>query len=151
MPLKKIFVVISALVFLQLHASSQDCSDFHLSFCAIPDFTFFYNQQSRSFNMRVGQTKELRIIAYENTDYFISSCKHRKFSTLLFRIFEDTETKDLLFDNSTNNYVDFIKFANQETRKLIIEISLPVEKNDENDHKLRCAGILVATRLRNIE
>lgn len=151
MLVKRIIVFISTVILLQLHALSQDCSDFHLSFCAIPDFTFFYNQQSRSFNMMVGQTKELSIIAYENTDYYISACKHRKFNTLLFRIYEDTETKDLLFDNSTNNYVDFIKFANQETRKLIIEISLPVEKNEESDHKLRCAGILIATRLRKLE
>lgn len=101
--------------------------------------------------MRVGQTKELHIVAYENTDYFVSACKHRKFNTLLFRIYEDSETKKLLFDNSTNNYVDFIKFANKETRKLIIEISLPPEKNDKEDLKLRCTGILVATRLRNLE
>jgi hypothetical protein len=100
--------------------------------------------------MRIGQTKELRIIAYENTDYFVSACKHRKFNTLNFKIFEDSEEKKLLFDNSTNNYVDFIKFANKETRKLVIEISLPPEKNEEGDNKMRCTGILVATRLRNI-
>ncbi len=151
MPVKKIFVFLSMVMFLQLSALSQDCSDFHLSFCVIPDFTFFYNQQSRSFNMRVGETKELRIIAYENTDYFVSACKHRKFNTLQFRIYEDSETKDLLFDNSTNNYADFIKFANTETRKLIIEISLPPEKNDPEDHKMRCAGILVASRLRKVD
>jgi hypothetical protein len=95
---------------------------------------------------RVGDKKEIHIVAYENTDYFISVCKHRKFNTLQFKLFTD-EPRELLYNNATNSYSDTLKFANRETRRLIIELSIPKDKNDADDRKKRCAGVLIGTRM----
>ncbi|NJM14501.1 MAG: hypothetical protein HC896_03180 [Bacteroidales bacterium] len=124
------------------------CVDFHLGYCAIPDFSYFYNQQSKSFELGVGQTGELKIIVYENTDYYISVCKHRKFSTLQFKVYEDNGSHDLLYDNATNGYADTLKFTSEVTRKLILELTIPAGENPTDDTKPRCTGILIASRMR---
>jgi hypothetical protein len=128
-----------------LHA--QKCTDFHLAFCPIPDFSFYYDQQSTSIALGVGESAEVKIIVYENTDYYISVCKHRKFNTAGLKIFEDTEEREVLFDNSTNAYIDSVKFHNKATRKLILEVSIPEDKNDRSDDKKRCAGVMIASRM----
>lgn len=150
MLLQRRFIAITATLLLSFYlARAQECKDFHLGFCPIPDFTYYYNQQSSSLEVKVGDTREVHIIAYENTDYFISVCKHRKFNTLQFKLYTD-EPRELLYDNATNSFADSIKFANQETRKLIIELSIPKEKNDSADRKRRCAGVLIGTRMHTV-
>lgn len=151
MIIKKYPLSISSLLLLFLFASlySQECKDYHLAFCPIPDFTYYYNQQSRSTEISVGNTKEVHIIVYENTDYYISVCKHRKFNTLQFKLFTE-DPRELLYDNATNAYSDTIKFSNQETRKLVIELSIPKEKNDPSDRKKRCAGVLIGSRMHQV-
>ena len=128
------------------NSQSQSCKDFHLGFCPIPDFTYYYNQQSQSMEFRVGEKKEVHIIAYENTDYFISICKHRKFNTLQLKLYTE-DPRELIYDNSTNTFADTLKFANRETRRLVLELSIPKEKNDPKDRKERCAGVLIGTRM----
>lgn len=130
--------------------NAQKCVDFHTGFCAIPDFSFFYNQQSKSFELKLGQSAEIRIIAYENTEYFISACAHRKYKKYQLRILEDNEKRSILFDNSRMGYIDSVKFINQNTRKLVLEITIPEEGNspEQDDGKPKCAGILIATRMR---
>ncbi|MFW6371151.1 MAG: hypothetical protein ACOC10_08115 [Bacteroidota bacterium] len=126
-------------------APAQDCTDFHLGQCEIPDFSYYYNQQSKSLTLSVARSKELQIVAYENTDYFISVCKHRKFDVLQFKIFEDSEPRTLIYDNAENSYSETLKFTNEATRRLVIELTLPEDKND--DTKTRCVGVLIATRM----
>lgn len=129
---------------------AQKCVDFHTGYCPIPDYSFFYNQQSKSFELALGQSAEIRIIAYENTEYYISACAHRKYKRYQLRILEDNDNKSVLFDNSRMGYVDSVKFLNQTTRRLILEITVPEEGNnpESDDGKPKCAGILIATRLR---
>jgi hypothetical protein len=144
--IKKFISVVVVLMFAWSIGQSQSCKDFHLGFCPIPDFTYYYNQQSQSMEFRVGEKKEVHIIAYENTDYFISICKHRKFNTLQLKLYTD-DPRELIYDNATNAFADTLKFANRETRRLVLELSIPNERNDPKDRKERCAGVLIGTRM----
>lgn len=143
-----IFSLAFYLPYSQLQA--QKCVDYHTGYCPIPDYSFFYNQQSKSFELALGQSAEIRIIAYENTEYYISACAHRKYKRYQLRILEDNDNRSVLFDNSRMGFIDSVKFLNQTTRRLILEITVPEEGNNPegDDGKPKCAGILIATRLR---
>lgn len=122
---------------------AQDCTDFHEFNCTFADWTFFYSRQSKSALFQHGQTSSLKFIAYGGEDYYISVCTHRKFSPLRFKIFEDNEARDLLYDNISEEFINTLHFSNNRTRKLVIEVTVPeAEDEDEKDEK-RCVGVLI--------
>ena len=125
--------------------SAQNCTDFHLKSCPIPDFTYYYDQQSGSFTLRDGETAELRVIVFEKTDYYISLCAQKKHKNIRLKILEDNLEKKLIYDNSLDSYIDSVKFSNDITKKLILEVTVT---NDRPEVKERCVGILVAKRIR---
>ena len=121
---------------------AQDCTDYHEFNCTFADWTYFYSRQSKSALFKKGQTSELRLIAYGKEDYFISVCTHRKFAPIHFKIFEDNEDKDLLYDNSSEAFINTVNFSNNRTRKLIIEVTVPNTVAADADDK-KCVGVLI--------
>ena len=121
---------------------AQDCSDFHEFNCTFADWTYFYSRQSKSALFQRGQTSQLKFIAYGGEDYFISVCTHRKFAPLHFKIYEDNEEKDLLYDNASEEYINTVNFSNNRTRKLIIEVTVPENKEADPAEK-KCVGVLI--------
>ncbi|MDX9770679.1 MAG: hypothetical protein RBT19_09960 [Tenuifilaceae bacterium] len=145
---------ISGIVFLFLllrafsqEANAQACADYHTRACPIPDFSYYYDQQSTSVSLRVGEKAEVNIVVFELTDYFVSVCSHRKFKNINLRILDDASGRKVLFDNAAESYVDSVKFTNNATKKLILEILVPEEGNDKSDTRERCVGVLVAKRI----
>jgi hypothetical protein len=133
--------VIALLLMFALQTNAQDCNDYHEFNCTFADWTYFYSRQSKSALFQKGQTSELRFIAYGGEDYFVSVCTHRKFAPLHFKIYEDNETRDMLYDNSSEEYINTVSFSNNRTRKLIIEVSVP--KQGEETLEKRCVGVLI--------
>lgn len=141
--MKNIKLIIFAVILLSTNLSfGQDCSDFHEFNCTFADWTYFYSRQSKSALFQKGQKSELRFIAYGNEDYFVSVCTHRKFAPIHFRIFEDNDTKDLLYDNASEEYINTVSFSNNRTRKLIIEVKVP-ETAEASDSEKKCVGVLI--------
>jgi len=140
----KVGVVVLSIAFINV-LFAQDCTDFHTKSCPIPDFSYYYDQQSGSFTLRDGQLGELRVIVFEKTDYFVSICTQKRHKNIQLKIFEDDSEKKLIYDNSMDGFVDSIKFSNDITKKLILEVMVT---NDKTDIKERCVGILVAKRIR---
>lgn len=122
---------------------AQDCTDYHEFNCTFADWTYFYSRQSKSALFQRGQTSQLKIIAYGGEDYFVSVCTHRKFAPIRFKIFEDNENKTLLYDNISEEYINTVSFSNNRTRKLIIEVTVPEAKGDENVEDKKCVGVLL--------
>ncbi len=129
-------------------ARGQSCLDFHTRTCPIPDFSYYYDQQSASFSMKVADTTELRAIVFEKSDYYVSVCAHKKIKRINLNIYEDTPQRKLLYSNSTNAYSDSVKFSNDLTQQVIFEVSIPVQGNDKDDKRERCVGVLIAKRIR---
>jgi hypothetical protein len=144
----RIALVLYLIVILHSTGFGQECADFHSRSCPIPDFSYFYDQQSGSFALRAGETAELRIIVFEVTDYYVSLCSHRRFKNVRLRIIEDSPQRTLLYDNSAEEYVNNVQFTNDVTRRLILEVSVPEDANDKSDARERCVGVLLAKRIR---
>lgn len=151
---KILYLIIFVLSLVPFKSEAQilyagNCTYYHQENCPIPDFSFYYNGQSKSAKFKLGQTSELRIVVYEGEDYFISVCAPKKWKPIRLRILEDNEERTLLFDNKKQNYVDSVKFSNQVTKRLILEISTPAfnESDDKADpNETKCVGVLIASR-----
>lgn len=124
---------------------AQDCTDFHTKSCPLPDFSYYYDQQSGSFQLKDGQTGELRVIVFEKTDYYVSVCTQKRHKNINLKILEDTPERKLIYDNSLDGYIDSIRFSNDVTKKLIFEVTVT---NDKTEAKERCVGILIAKCIR---
>ena len=140
---KIVFFTYTLLFFLGTEITfSQDCTDYHEFNCTFADWTYFYSRQSKSALFKKGQTSELRYIAYGGEEYFISVCTHRKFAPIHFKIYEDNEEKDLLYDNSMDDFINTVTFANNRTRKLIIEVHVSEDAQASADD-MKCVGVLI--------
>lgn len=139
---KLLLVFLSLFLFLTPRVTSQDCTEYHEFNCTFADWTYFYSRQSKSALFKRGQISELRFIAYGGEDYFVSVCTHRKFAPVHFKVYEDNEEKDLLYDNASEQYINTVSFSNNRTRKLIIEVSIPVNSEEDPNEK-RCVGVLI--------
>lgn len=131
-------------IFLLLGVSGlygQDCTGYHQYHCTYADYTFFYSRQSKSALFKRGQTSTMKIIAYGGEDYYVSVCAHRKFGDIEFKLLEDNEEKTLIYDNTKDDYAQSVIFSNETTRNLIIEVTVPPGKQNENDK--RCVGVII--------
>lgn len=147
---KKFIVILASSILFSYPLQAQKCNDYHKHYCKIPDFSFFYNGQSKSTEFTIGQTSELHFIVYEGMDYFISVCGHKSYKKIRWKIFEDTEKRPLLFDNAKQNYIDTVKFSIKTTKRFILEVSIPEipENGEKGDETKRCVGVLIAARLK---
>ena len=127
-----------------VETNAQDCTDYHQYHCLYGDYTFFYSRQSKSALFKRGQTSELRIVAYGGEEYYISVCAHRKFGQIKYRILEDNETRNVIYDNSKDGFAESVTFNNKVTRNLIIEVAVP--EGDKKDNDRRCVGVVVQFR-----
>lgn len=149
-----LFTLITSMAFLgkinaQILYTGDNCTYYHQDNCPIPDFSFYYNGQSKSALFKRGQTSELHIVVYEGEDYFVSVCAPKRWQPVRLRIMEDDEDKTVLFDNKKQNYVDTVKFSNKVTKRLILEVSTPpMDETDEKEDpdETRCVGVLIASR-----
>ena len=124
---------------------SQDCTDFHQYQCTYADYTFYYSRQSKSLLYQKGQTSELQIVVYEGEDYYISVCSARKIGKIRFRILNDDNERQVLFDNADSEYATSVTFSNESTSNLIIEISTP-DATSRDSKTVGCVGVVVQFR-----
>lgn len=145
--MKNLFFTILLILFISIpfDTAAQDCTDYHQYHCIYADYTFFYSRQSKSALFRKGQSSEIKVVAYGGDDYYVSVCAHRKFGNIQFRILEDNEKRNLIYDNSKDNYSESIIFSNTITRNIIIEVTVP-EGDGRNLSDRRCVGVVIEFR-----
>jgi hypothetical protein len=139
--MNRFFLTIIGLLLFLFTGKAQDCTEFHQFQCTYADYTYFYSQQSKSMLMAHGETKELNIIVYAGEEYYVTVCAHEKLGRVNFRILEDNPSRTVIYDNSMDNFSPSIIFANERTRKLIIQVIVPPGKS--NDKEKRCLGVLL--------
>ncbi|MFH1005516.1 MAG: hypothetical protein V1781_08525 [Bacteroidota bacterium] len=127
--------------------ASNPCLDFHKKACQCsPDEGFAYNGQSRSGLFHKGQVSIIKSVFYKGMDYHISVCSEDK-SQISFTI-KDAKTDEVLYDNSTDNNTQEIQIANENTRHVVIQVTIPGElkKDIVKGQEGLCAGVLVEHR-----
>lgn len=139
--MKKILLTYVFALILGGGAFAQDCSDYHQYHCVYSDYTFFYSRQSKSELFQRGQTSSYNIVVYGGEDYYVAVCAHRKFGNLHFRILDANNPEVVIYDNSQNDYASSIVFSNENTRNLVVEVTVPLEGGSAKEK--RCVGMLV--------
>ena len=139
-------IIIILLLFLSIGLKSQPCINFHKGKqCRVTmDESFKLFSQSKSAMIETTKTYKYQVILFGGYDYKIGLCTESGFEPIHFRII-NAEDQTVFFDNEDEKYIETIGFSNEETKKVIFEITLlatDLKVNDERDTRA-CLGIAI--------
>jgi hypothetical protein len=153
--MKKILLIAAVLFSVQSIFAQQFCTDFHKKNCKLnPDPDYIYNAQSKSGLFEKGQTSSLRIVGYKGVDYYINICTQASLGGKVAFKIKDGKTSEILYDNAADNLSQEFDFSCDNSRTLIIEVTIPGDSSGEKDKKtnklkdvdMACLGVLIQTR-----
>ena len=125
---------------------SQDCTTYHEVGDCIMDRDKAYKiySQSRSAVISATDTIEFSIVFYGQKDYICSFCTHQKFYPVNFRLI-DPDTREVLYDNKEDKYIESLGVGFDVTKTLIIQVSVLARKAkpEEIEDYLSCIGLLL--------
>lgn len=125
---------------------TQDCTDYHLLGDCILDRQKDYSiyTQSKSILMSPLDSVDLNIIFYGQKNYIFSFCTHKKLYPIHFRLI-DPETREVIYDNLMDNFIESVGIGFNVTRNLIIRVNLLARKASEAEirENLGCVGLLI--------
>jgi len=131
------------------------CYDFHKNYCSFEERlrNFDYNIQSKSTLFKRGETSETYFIAYKGFDYRLSFCAQEDLiedQKVAFFI-RNAKTKELIFENSTEEFTNEFEFTCTGSTRILVEISLPPESVNKlkpgNRFEYKgCVGMLIESR-----
>ena len=125
---------------------SQDCITYHEVGDCIMDRDKAYKiySQSRSAVISATDTIEFSVVFYGQKDYICSFCTHQKFYPVNFRLI-DPDTREVLYDNKDDNYIESLGVGFDVTKTLIIQVSVLARKAKPEEIKdyLSCIGLLM--------
>lgn len=136
----------------EVSAQASICGQFHLKYCVFDggeddDSEFFYyNAQSKSGLFAQGSTSRMRCIIYRGMDYRITVCCETALGEQLTFKISDARTKEVLYDNSTDENKKQYEFQSSSTRQLIIEVAVPAGETKAEKGKAAdaaCVGLLI--------
>jgi hypothetical protein len=143
--------LIAATFFFLLYSTifAQDCSKSKVfKQCDSPKDSHFENIQNWSKSFKKGQTKQYVLTFIKSKIYYISVCS-KEVNDIHIKLREANETQDILYDNAINELSGILDITNKETRKLVVEISLPPGKMGESSITPVCVGVRIFTRKTN--
>jgi len=103
--------------------------------------------QSKSAVLELNKTFEYKLVLYGEKDFKIGVCTEKGFGPVHYKII-NARTKDVLYDNITDDYIESIGFTNDYTQSVIIEITVlaeDVEPEDAYDIRV-CVGVNILWR-----
>ena len=110
------------------------------------DDTYFYNAQSKGGLFTRGMTSTMRCVVYKGMEYRVTLCMQTDaLGDSLHVVISDARSKEILFDNAKEAFVNQIEFTVANTRQLLIEISVP-EGNSAKSPVSACIGVLIEHR-----
>lgn len=133
-----------------INTSSQDCKDYHKrSLCYRQGFEegFNYYGQSASALAQKDITLKYNAVFYGEKDYVVTVCTPIEYLPVHYAIY-DADTKELIYDNEEDNYVERVMFSMEYTRSLVFEITVLADKiKTDRVYDLRtCVGVLILWR-----
>jgi len=124
----------------------QDCTNYHeIGDCRMDlrrDYKLY--SQSKSAVITPLDTIEFNVIFYGQKEYILSFCTHRKFYPVNFRLI-DPSTREILYDNAQDKYVESIGIGFDSTKPLIILINVLARRAtpEEIESYMGCVGMLL--------
>lgn len=145
--------IISLLVYIALlynpYAFAQDCSKSKAyRQCTYPEDSRFENKLNWSKSFKKGQTKQYVLTFNKGYLYYISVCSKDLGVNIHIKLREDNELQDILYDNAINELSGIIELDMKETKKMIVEISVPPNKINESKKIYTCIGVRMFYRKR---
>ncbi len=143
----KYLIAITIFSFLfPLQLFPQECTNYHkLGDCRM-DLSRGYKiySQSKSAPITFQDTVEFNIVFYGQKEYMLSFCTHRKFYPVNFRLL-DPDTREILYDNARDRYVESLGIGFDSTKPLIIQINVIARKAtpEEIESYVGCVGMLL--------
>jgi len=142
--LQPLIVAMLLLLPLQLHA--QDCDQYHkVGDCSL-DLQKGFKEYSQSTSVSIIplDTIEINAVFYGQKDYIFSFCTHRKLYPVHF-VLIDEQTKQVLYDNEDDKYLESLGVGFDVTRSLIIRVDVLARGSSEEEIKenVGCLGMLI--------
>jgi hypothetical protein len=143
--LKAIFIIIY--IFLSVSVDAQNCSNYHKrvgEFNKYKPLGFLYGSQSTSITFEINETYNTDFVFYGNRDYVINFYIEKKYLPIQFKV-KNTNTNELLFDNSSDEKLLSLGFSIAETTPITIECKVLAKNiNPANfDENRGCLGVLI--------
>ena len=144
-----IFVNIFLLI-LTSNAFSQKCHRFHHhNNCWSKDTKKDYSQysQARSAILEINKKFSYQAIFYGKKDFKILVCTENGYYPIHYRLI-NAENNEIFYDNSEDDYVEYVGFTTDKSITLLIEVTILAEEIEPEDAKdIRiCAGIQIIWR-----
>lgn len=128
------------------HTDAQNCNKFHLygSCMQYPGAYYKLDGQSRSNVIGVGDKLVYNVVFYGDRTYKLIFCASDLFTPVHYILY-DAETRDLIYDNKKDDYTETIEMSIEETRRIMIEISVLASKADQSTREefFGCLGFLL--------
>lgn len=144
--IKKIQVLLLALVLAILPSRAQDCVNYHeLGDCMLDrQKGFKVYSQSKSVSLSPLDTIELNIVFYGQKDYILSFCTHHKMYPIHFQLI-DPESSQILYDNVNDRYIESLGVGFDVTKSMTIKMDVLAREADEDEIKnyAGCLGLLI--------
>jgi hypothetical protein len=135
-----------SLVVLPFSGYTQECVDYYRVGDCTMDITKSYKiySQSKGFMMSPLDSLDINVVLYGQKDYIFSFCTHAKLYPIRFR-FIDPETKQIIYDNISDDFIESVGIGFDITRNLTVRINLLARKADESDieDRIGCVGMLI--------
>lgn len=149
MNLRYKYIFLFAFVISTTISIAQDCRSFYKSSRCFASRSDEFKQygQARGAAVEVGETYALQTIMYGQKDFIVSVCAESGYKKLHFKII-DKDKNETLYDNTDDDYNQYIGFAMENTRTVTIELTILSEKKDNVDPmKDRvCVGVQIVWR-----
>jgi len=143
---KCIFLLPGLLLILSAGSFAQSCVEYHKVGDCIMDRQrgFEIYSQSKSAPITAKDTIEFNIVFYGQKDYIFSFCTHRKFYPINFKIL-DAETREELYDNASDNYIESLGIGFDVTKSLVIQMHVLAREatEEEIEDYVSCIGLLL--------
>jgi hypothetical protein len=134
------------LLILPVNLISQDCEYHHRDGDCRYDIQRGYKMysQSHSTSMTPLDTLEINAVFYGQKDYILSFCTHKKMYPIHF-VLIDKQTKQVLYDNEEDKYLESLGLGFDVTKSLIIKVDVLARESSEDEVKGNsgCLGLLI--------
>jgi hypothetical protein len=128
---------------------AQDCVDYYNAAGCNLDRQRGYKiySQSKSATISVADTIEFNIVFYGQKEYIFSFCTRQDLYPINFRLV-DPDTKNVLYDNANDRYIESLGIGFDATRSLAVQINVLADKTPvpEQEDGVACIGLLLQYR-----
>lgn len=139
-------ILATLLLLVPVYMFAQDCEHHHTEGDCRYDLEKGYKiySQSKSVSLSPLDTIELNMVFYGQKDYMLSFCTHKKMYPIHF-VLIDQQTKQILYDNEEDKYLESLGVGFDVTKSLIVKVDVIARGSTEEEIKenLGCLGLLV--------